>query len=38
MTSQEFEEPLYAPPPLLPRMAEGGLPGEKSGRGFYAFA
>ncbi|MCH0567475.1 MULTISPECIES: 3-hydroxybutyryl-CoA dehydrogenase [unclassified Streptomyces] len=35
---QEFKEPLYAPPPLLLRMVEGGLLGKKSGRGFYAYA
>ncbi|MBT2389302.1 3-hydroxybutyryl-CoA dehydrogenase [Streptomyces sp. ISL-1] len=35
---EEFKEPLYAPPPLLLRMVEGGLLGKKSGRGFYAYA
>lgn len=33
----EFKEPLYAPPPLLARMVEGGLLGRKSGRGFYEY-
>ena len=32
---QEFKEPLYAPPPLLDRMVEAGLLGNKSGYGFY---
>jgi 3-hydroxybutyryl-CoA dehydrogenase len=31
----ETKEPLYAPPPLLLRMIEGGFLGRKSGRGFY---
>ncbi len=31
----EFKEPLYAPPPLLQRMVEGGLLGRKTGRGFH---
>ncbi|MBO1415812.1 3-hydroxybutyryl-CoA dehydrogenase [Streptomyces sp. FH025] len=35
---QEFKEPLYAPPPSLLRMVEGGLLGRKSGRGFYEYA
>jgi 3-hydroxybutyryl-CoA dehydrogenase len=35
---EEFKEPLYAPPPLLLRMVEGGLLGRKSGRGFYTYA
>lgn len=34
---EEFKEPLYAPPPLLLRMVDGGLLGKKSGRGFYAY-
>jgi 3-hydroxybutyryl-CoA dehydrogenase len=34
---EEFKEPLYAPPPLLLRMVEGGLLGKKAGRGFYAY-
>jgi 3-hydroxybutyryl-CoA dehydrogenase len=35
---EEFREPLYAPPPMLRRMVEGGLLGKKSGRGFYGYA
>ncbi|MET7437758.1 MULTISPECIES: 3-hydroxybutyryl-CoA dehydrogenase [unclassified Streptomyces] len=35
---EEFKEPLYAPPPLLLRMVEGGLLGKKSGQGFYTYA
>jgi 3-hydroxybutyryl-CoA dehydrogenase len=34
---EEFKEPLYAAPPLLLRMVEGGLLGMKSGRGFYDY-
>lgn len=34
---EEFKEPLYAAPPLLSRMVEGGLLGRKSGRGFYPY-
>ncbi|HEX4222558.1 MAG TPA: 3-hydroxybutyryl-CoA dehydrogenase [Pseudonocardiaceae bacterium] len=34
---EEFKEPLYAAPPLLSRMVEGGLLGKKSGRGFYTY-
>ncbi|MET7924140.1 3-hydroxybutyryl-CoA dehydrogenase [Streptomyces sp. NPDC005349] len=34
---EEFKEPLYAAPPLLSRMVEGGLLGRKSGRGFYTY-
>jgi len=34
---EEFKEPLYAPPPLLVRMVEGGRLGKKSGQGFYAY-
>jgi 3-hydroxybutyryl-CoA dehydrogenase len=34
---EEFKEPLYAPPPLLLRMADAGLLGRKSGRGFYEY-
>jgi 3-hydroxybutyryl-CoA dehydrogenase len=33
----EFKEPLYAVPPLLSRMVDGGLLGRKSGRGFYRY-
>ncbi|TGB14495.1 3-hydroxybutyryl-CoA dehydrogenase [Streptomyces sp. MZ04] len=33
----EFKEPLYAPPPLLLRMVEGGFHGKKAGRGFYEY-
>ena len=29
-----FKEPPFAPPPLLSRMVEAGLPGRKTGRGF----
>ena len=35
---EEFKEPLYAPPPLLARMVDGGLLGRKTGRGFYTYA
>ncbi|KOU39446.1 3-hydroxybutyryl-CoA dehydrogenase [Streptomyces sp. WM6378] len=34
---EEFEEPLYAPPPLLQRTVEAGLLGRKSGRGFHTY-
>jgi len=34
---EEFKEPLYAPPPLLSRMVEGGLLGRKTGNGFYGY-
>jgi 3-hydroxybutyryl-CoA dehydrogenase len=34
---EEFKEPLYAPPPLLARMVEGGLLGRKTGQGFYRY-
>lgn len=33
----ELKEPLYAAPPFLLRMVEGGLLGRKSGRGFYEY-
>ncbi len=33
----EFKEPLYAVPPLLSRMVDGGLLGRKTGRGFYRY-
>ena len=35
---EEFKEPLYAPPPMLLRMVDGGLLGRKSGRGFYDYS
>lgn len=35
---EEFREPLYAPPPLLSRMVDGGLLGKKTGRGFYEYS
>jgi len=34
---EEFREPLYAPPPMLLRMVEGGRLGRKSGRGFFEY-
>ncbi|MBZ4016058.1 3-hydroxybutyryl-CoA dehydrogenase [Streptomyces purpurogeneiscleroticus] len=34
---EEFKQPLYAPPPLLVRMVEGGLLGKKTGRGFHVY-
>ncbi|MHB1711156.1 MAG: 3-hydroxybutyryl-CoA dehydrogenase [Acidimicrobiales bacterium] len=34
---EEFKEPLFASPPLLARMADAGLLGRKSGRGFYVY-
>ena len=34
---EEMKQPLYAPPPLLSRMVDGGLIGKKSGRGFYDY-
>ena len=33
----EFKEPLYSPPPLLDRMVDAGLLGQKRGQGFYAY-
>lgn len=33
----EFKEPLYAAPPLLNRMVDGGLLGRKAGQGFYSY-
>jgi len=33
----EYREPLYAPPPLLRRMVEGGRLGRKSGQGFHSY-
>ncbi|MFE3598860.1 3-hydroxybutyryl-CoA dehydrogenase [Streptomyces sp. NPDC059142] len=35
---EELKEPLYAPPPLLLRMIEGGFLGKKSGEGFHPYA
>jgi 3-hydroxybutyryl-CoA dehydrogenase len=32
---EEFKEPLYSPPPILDRMVDAGLLGQKSGHGFY---
>jgi 3-hydroxybutyryl-CoA dehydrogenase len=34
---EEFKEALYASPPLLTRMVEAGLHGQKSGEGFYKY-
>ena len=34
---EEYKEPLFAPPPLLSRMVEGGLLGRKTGQGFYTY-
>ncbi|ATD69436.1 MULTISPECIES: 3-hydroxybutyryl-CoA dehydrogenase [Gordonia] len=34
---EEFEEPLYSPPPLLLRMVEAGRLGKKAGHGFYEY-
>ncbi|GGY54021.1 hypothetical protein GCM10010342_46950 [Streptomyces anulatus] len=33
----EYKEPLYAAPPLLPRMVDAGRLGRKTGSGFYAY-
>ncbi len=35
---EEFNEPLYAPPPMLRRMVEAGHLGRKTQRGFYDYA
>lgn len=35
---EEFRDPQFAPPPLLLRMVESGLLGEKTGRGFFTYA
>jgi 3-hydroxybutyryl-CoA dehydrogenase len=34
---EEFREPLYAPPPALLRMVEGGRLGRKTGHGFFEY-
>ncbi|MGV9314375.1 3-hydroxybutyryl-CoA dehydrogenase [Streptomyces sp. NPDC003691] len=34
---EEYKDPVYSTPPLLARMADGGLLGRKSGRGFYDY-
>ncbi|WP_347954716.1 3-hydroxybutyryl-CoA dehydrogenase [Gordonia aichiensis] len=34
---EEFEEPLYAPPPLLLKMVAAGDLGARTGRGFYRY-
>lgn len=34
---REYLDPVYSTPPLLARMADGGLLGCKSGRGFYDY-
>jgi 3-hydroxybutyryl-CoA dehydrogenase len=34
---EECKEPLYAPPPMLRRMVEGGLLGKKTGQGFFEY-
>ncbi len=33
----EFKDPVYAAPPVLSRMVDGGLLGAKSGRGFHTY-
>jgi 3-hydroxybutyryl-CoA dehydrogenase len=33
----EFNEPLYAPPPLLKRMVSAGLLGRKTAHGFFTY-
>ncbi|MGW0042298.1 3-hydroxybutyryl-CoA dehydrogenase [Rhodococcus sp. NPDC003348] len=35
---EEFKDPQFAPPPLLLRMVESGLLGEKTGRGFFTYS
>ncbi|MFF2372806.1 3-hydroxybutyryl-CoA dehydrogenase [Streptomyces xiamenensis] len=35
---EEYKDPIYSTPPLLARMADGGLLGRKSGRGFYDYS
>jgi 3-hydroxybutyryl-CoA dehydrogenase len=34
---QTFQEPRYRPHPIQKKMAEAGLLGQKSGRGFYSY-
>jgi 3-hydroxybutyryl-CoA dehydrogenase len=34
---RSYREPRFAPPPRLVRMAQAGLLGRKSGRGFYSY-
>jgi 3-hydroxybutyryl-CoA dehydrogenase len=34
---EEFKEPMYAVPPLLSRMVDGGMLGKKTGRGFHPY-
>ncbi|MBZ6226342.1 3-hydroxybutyryl-CoA dehydrogenase [Streptomyces olivaceus] len=34
---EEYQEPLYAPPPLLRRMIAAGETGRKAGTGFYTY-